>query len=202
MNLFQSKESDKNQKRSSNQFFIDYSKPKAGETFLQEFFEYITENENALFLVDGSLFYEKNQSKREKLFMEMKSKLTESGFDYKETITKRDADNRVLGIRINSSEQVDNYQVAVVVQQYQIREVVSILMNYNFFCCITKEESLEKLSDYYKEVRGDLADLKEASDYYLYHDNFFQRISVYSKVDLGELVDSSLKKVKKMKKTS
>ena len=181
------------------QYFIDYAKQKNSDIFLQDFFLHYSENDNALLVVDSTMFYEKKNSEIENIFKYIMNELNQKEIGYKEFVAKRDSDKRILGMKVTTAEKVNHYQIGVVVNSEQIREVVGIIKQFNTFCYIIKDSSVAELTNQYNELRGDIEELNEISNSYLYHDSSFRRICIYSKQDITDFIETTVQECEKLK---
>ncbi len=199
MGLFQGKKLkvEKAFKNESNQYYIDYDKLKNNQEFLTVLYKKLVGEHSCLFLIDSAMFYEKGEDKVQKLIQKVRDELKGKGIDFKELILKKEADNRVLGIKITAGEKVNHYQLGVPVQADQISDMVEVIANYNAFCYVWKNNSSEEMIDAFTQARGEFEELRELCEYYSYQDSYFKRISITSKQDISEVVDLAVMEYEK-----
>ena len=166
------------------QYFIDYSKQKESDLFLTQFYQSIIEGDNCLIIIDSDLFYEKRKGEMEGVFSHIKSELDQKDILFQEFITMKDADQRILGMKMNTTEQINHYRIGMSCNSNTIKVVLSYITQYNIFCYILKDNSEEELMNLFQEIRGSLEEFNQLSDRYVYHDSYFKRIGVYCRQDI------------------
>jgi len=194
MSLFSSKKVkiEKVVKQGIFQYFIDYAKQKNSDTFLQDFYSNYLDQKNALLVVDSTMFYEKNKSEIDNIFKYIQKELNQKGIEYKDFVAKRDSDKRILGMKVTNNEKINHYQIGMAINPEQIRKAVGIINEFNSFCYIIKDSSVSELASQYNELRGDIEELNELSDSYVYHDSSFRRICIYSKQDVTDFIEATV----------
>ncbi|MGB8454597.1 MAG: hypothetical protein WCD89_19990 [Anaerocolumna sp.] len=177
------------------QYFIDYHKIKEPGRFLMDFIQDIIENRNSFLVIDTDNFYDKNHSEKENKITDLKEDLNKQGISYKEVITKKEADNKILGIKIEKSAKVNHYQIGLSVAPDQLRKVTGMLKEYNVFYYITVDNTeTEELIKQFCDARGNYEDLNILCSFDLYNDSYFNRIRICSRQDITNLLDMKLQK--------
>ncbi len=197
MGLFQKKKLtlEKITREDTIQYFIDYHKIKELDRFLMDFIQDIIEDKNSFLVIDTDNFYDKKSSVKEKRITELKEDLDKQGIDYKEVITKKEADNKIFGLKIDKSEKVNHFQIGLAVTPDQLKDVTGIIKDYNVFYYVTVDNTeAEKLIKQFSDVRGDYDDMSKLCTYDLYNDCLFQRIRICSRQDIGSLIETKLQK--------
>lgn len=166
------------------QYFIDYSKQKESDLFLTQFYQSVIEGDNCLIIIDSDLFYEKRKGEMEGVFSHIKSELDQNDILFQEFITMKDADQRILGMKMNTTEQINHYRIGMFCNSNTIKVVLSYITQYNIFCYILKDNSEEELMNLFQEIRGSLEEFNQLSDRYVYHDSYFKRIGLYCRQDI------------------
>ncbi len=197
MGIFQGKKIklDKVNKEGGNQYFIDYDKLKEPDGFLFGFMQNFIENKNSLFVIDTDNFYVKKQVQIENSINELKKELESQEIPYEEVIIKKDDDNKIFGVKLQSSKKVNSYKLGLAVTPDQIGKVTGLVKNYNLFCFIPSDiMDTEELMDRFLSVRGNYDDLNDLYEYDLFNDCFFHRMRICSKEDIIQSLELKLQK--------
>ncbi len=176
------------------QYMIDYARIKKPEEFLATFFQCYTDGKSSLMVIDTDIFYERSQEDVESIIVKIKNGFDAKGIKYREIVTKKDSDTKIFGIKINSSEKVNNYRIGVAVEQEQIGEITGIVHNYNLFSYVMKDMLAKVLIERFEDVRGEYEELIDICEYHFYHDSFSHRIKIDSKRELNHLIEMIFQK--------
>jgi hypothetical protein len=204
MPLFQTKKLQitKVVKDGSEQYFIDYHKQKEPDIFIMEVIQIFAEDQNLLTVIDTEYSYDKNDPKTEDRILGLKRDLDRQGIAYRVVVTKKESDQKVLGIRLQKTEKVNVYQLGFAATVKQLGTIPEILKD-NVFYYISmeaasemEEEALfpEEMNDLFYQVRGGEEELTQQYNLQLYIDSYFQRIRICSREDISDRLEALKKK--------
>lgn len=204
MPLFQTKKLriEKIVKDGSEQYFIDYHKQKEPDNFIMEVLQVIAGDQNILTVVDTEYSYGKNDPDTEERILALKKVLDRQGIAYRAVVTKKESDQKILGIMLQKAEKVIVYQLGFAVTAKQLETVPEIFKDNVFYYLgmeadyETDKEILlpEDMNDIFYQVRGDQEELIQLYNVQIYIDSYFQRIRICSRADISGRLEALGKK--------
>lgn len=182
-------------KEDTIQYFIDYHKIKDPDVFLLNFILEMAEDKNLLLVIDTNYFYEKSHLVSENKITELKKVLDDEGLAYRVVVTKKEAENKVFGIKIQKSEKINTYQIGLAVTQGQLRGVAGIFKDCNIFYYVmnTSTDTGEMINQFY-DIHGDYEEMDNLCSFHIYNDCYFQRLRINSKQDITGSIESKVAK--------
>ncbi len=204
MPLFQTKKLriEKMVKDGSEQYFIDYHKQKESDIFIMDVIQAFAGDQNILTVVDTDYSYGKNDPDTEERVLGLKKKLDRQGIAYRVVVTKKESDQKILGIKLQKTEKVNVYQLGFAVTAKQLGTIPEIFKD-NVFYYISSEadyetdkETLlpEDMNDLFYQVRGEQEELIQLYNVQLYIDSYFQRIRICCREDISGRLEALSKK--------
>lgn len=197
MGIFQSKKIKLEilEKENGYQCIVDYDRHKNPNQFFIHFLTEFTDNKNCIFVIDSdNLYFRKNSDMEEKI-AELKSYLEKQGVAYREIVTQKESENKILGIKMQSSVKVNSYKIAISVLPNQVEKVYEIIKGYNMFFYIPSDRiDVLELDKYFQDARGNYDELSEHFQYILYNDCLFHRTRISSKTDINALLNDIINK--------
>ena len=204
MPLFQTKKLriEKMVKDGSEQYFIDCHKQKEPDIFIMDVIQAFAGDQNILTVVDTDYSYGKNDPDTEEQVLGLKKELDRLGIAYRVVVTKKESDQKILGIKIQKTEKVNVYQLGFAVTAKQLGMIPEIFKN-NVFYYISSEadyetdkETLppEAMNDLFYQVRGEQEELIQVYKLQIYIDSYFQRIRICCSEDISHRIEAFSKK--------
>ncbi len=117
-------------------------------------------------------------------------------------VTKKESDQKILGIKLQKTEKVNVYQLGFAVTAKQLGTIPEIFKN-NVFYYISSEadyetdkETLlpEAMNDLFYQVRGEQEELIQVYKLQIYIDSYFQRIRICCSEDISRRIEAFSKK--------
>lgn len=175
------------------QYFVDYDKLKEPDGFLMDFVKEFIGNKTCLCVIDSENFYTRKSSDAENKITWLKKELEDQELSYSEIITKKEADNRIFGIKISNSGKANSYRIGLIVSPDLIGNVTGVVKAYNLFYYIPSGMlNREELIGQFQNVRGDYEELSELYEYNLYNDVYFHRIRISCKKDISQFLEETI----------
>ena len=204
MPLFQTKKLriEKMIKDGSEQYYIDYHKQKEPDIFIMDVLQVIAGDQNILTVIDTDYSYGKNDPDTEEQILALKKVLDRQGIAYRAVVTKKESDQKILGIMLQKAEKVNVYQLGFAVTAKQLETVPEIFKNNVFYYLgmeadyETDKEILlpEDMNDIFYQVRGEQEELIQLYNVQIYIDSYFQRIRICSRADISGRLEALGKK--------
>lgn len=171
-----------------SQYFIDYNKIKEPVPFLIEVIQTIAANQSLLMVADTEFSYEKNGAVLEERITELKGVLDQQAVAYRVVVNKKDSDKKILGIRLQSTEKVNVYQLGFAVSANQLDKLTAFLKDNLFLYIGDANRQAEEMNDQFYEVHGQREALGEFYAIQLYNDSYFRRIRINSRRDISNVI--------------
>ncbi|MFU0826335.1 MAG: hypothetical protein ACFWTJ_02195 [Lachnoclostridium sp.] len=173
------------------QYILDYDRVKNTHGFVLDLLTRFTENKNCLFVIDSDNLYIRKTLDMESKIAELKRNLQNQNISYKEIVTQKEAENKLLGIKIQSLVKVNSYKIALPVMPdpNQIKKVLELVKDYNLYYYIPFDETdFVGLETLFENGHGRFDELCENFKYILYNDSLFHRIRIISKAEINTLL--------------
>lgn len=204
MPLFQTKKLriEKMVKDGSGQYYIDYHKQKEPDIFIMDVIQAFAGDQNILTVVDTDYSYGKNDPDTEERIHGIKKELDRQGIAYRVVVTKKESDQKILGIKLQKTEKVNVYQLGFAVTAKELGTIPEIFKDNVFYYLgmgadyETDKEILlpEDMNDIFYQVRGDQEELIQLYNVQIYIDSYFQRIRICSRADISGRLEALGKK--------
>lgn len=204
MPLFQTKKLriEKMVKDGSEQYYIDYHKQKEPDIFIMDVIQAFAGDQNILTVVDTDYSYGKNDPDTEERIHGIKKELDRQGIAYRVVVTKKESDQKILGIKLQKTEKVNVYQLGFAVTAKELGTIPEIFKDNVFYYLgmgadyETDKEILlpEDMNDIFYQVRGDQEELIQLYNVQIYIDSYFQRIRICSRADISGRLEALGKK--------
>jgi hypothetical protein len=179
--------------KDNTSYYIDYGKRKDQEEWIINLLEDFAEDKSGLLVIDSDYFYYKNRN-AESITEEIKKELDQLGMHYREMITKKEADETILGIRMRNGKKVNCSKIGLAVTSQQLKSLGRV-WNYNLFYYIAPEGlDPEGLLKQFYDDRGEYDELTEHFGIYFYHDCFFNRLRISCREPYIGFTEGKLKK--------
>lgn len=185
----------KNQVNDMIQYFIDYNNQKDVDKFYVDFLRDFLGDNHYIVVIDTDKFYEKNSVTAEKKVEEWKRNLKDNNYLFHEILSQKEADFKLMGIKVGESKNVNSYQIGVVASSKEIEEVALMVKDMNiFFYLMNGETNVNESIEKFREVNGNYDILKNVSSLEIYHDGLIHRFRIHVKEEQVDMVERALSK--------
>lgn len=164
-------------------FTVDYYRLKEANEFKLKLIGDLMGENQSLVVIDTNFAYKNAGVSIEKEVNELMKLLHEHEISYRKVVVKNYAHLTILGlaVKFNDAEKVENYIIGLVISSEDLEKAEYIVDKFNAYYFINLNAAVtEELLNKFNETRGDIEELKDMFEYYIYNDNFIQQIRIFS----------------------
>ncbi len=181
------------EKEDTLQYFIDYSNHKEPDILWSDILTDFTGDKGCLLVVDTDRLYDRNAPDLEEKISKLTNELGQRQIPWQQTVTKKESDLTVLGLKLQNQQKRNCYQVGVAVMPEKREEILELVRDYTVFV-YTYSDSIsgDILLKQFTEAKGDNEELSAGALVVLYNDRYLKRLGIFGRPDAVSLMEEKL----------